>query len=238
MQCIFCRYKSYVQIVRIVGSHTPSNNAMAKQGPYHKGHVKEDLLEAAEKLLDESGLDAISVRKLCSIVGVTPGNFYNHYDNLDDLLAHLCVRFFTEYRARIDEVRARHRRPLLRLKAAAREFVRFAMENPAHYRLLYGSSVSSLLMKHELFTKASEEAFRKTVIEIYGEDVYRTEDRPWSQRNLPHAYAYFALLNGLARDVIDGLVEFESDDDIDPFIERIMDSLFGGKLSAELGHRL
>lgn len=211
---------------------------MAKQATYHKGNVKEDLLEAAGKVLDESGLEAVTVRKLCNVVGVTPGNFYNHYANLDDLLAHLWVRFFSEYRARIVIARNRHRRPIKRLKAAAREFVRFAMDNPAHYRLLYGSSVSSLMMKHEMLTSASDEVFRHTVMEIYGEDVYRTEDRPWSQRNLPHAYAYFALLNGLARDVIDGLVEFEAEEDIDPFIDRIIDSLLGGKAYADLGHRL
>jgi AcrR family transcriptional regulator len=189
-------------------------------------------------MLESTSIEEISLRKLCKQVGVTPGNFYNHYQNLEDLFAHLSAQFFNEFRERVTAARTRHRKPLNRLKAGAREFVHIAIDKPVQYRLLYGGNMPSLLMKYEVFLYASEEAFRQTVIEIYGEDLYRKDDHAWSQKNLPHAYAYFALINGIARDVIDGLVEFESKDDIDLFVDRLIDSFLGGKAFKDLSHRL
>lgn len=205
--------------------------------PYHKGNVKEDLLNAAKAAVHESTLDAITVRGLCAAVGVTPGNFYNHYANLDDLLANLAEIFFQEYGKRVDDARSRHRRPLLRLKAGAREFVHFACENPEVYRLMFGSRVPNL-MKEPVYRAASEAAMRKTVTELYGADIYNLEDTAKSQKECIHAYAYFALLNGLARDVIDGLVDLYTPEDIDRFVDRVLDSLLQGELHKDLGRHL
>lgn len=208
----------------------------ASRKSYHRGNVKEDLLNAARSSVLEGMLESISVRRLCADVGVTPGNFYNHYVNLDDLLAHLAVEFFVAYQERIQGARNRHRKPLLRLKAGAREFVHYAYENPQAYKLMFGSQVPNM-MKQSVYRRASESAMRNTVLEIYGEDIYDLEDTSKSQRKCVHAYAFFALLNGIARDVIDGLVDLNSSEEIDLFLDRVLDSLLLGGWTKELGHR-
>ena len=54
--------------------------------PYHKGNVSEDLFAAASRLIETEGLESLTVRRLCREVGVTAGNFYNHYPSLEHLL--------------------------------------------------------------------------------------------------------------------------------------------------------
>lgn len=222
---------------RQMGEKRP-RQLMAKTGrkSYHRGNVKEDLLRAARTAVLEGALESISVRGLCADVGVTPGNFYNHYDNLDDLLAHLAVEFFVAYQERIQQARNRHRKPLLRLKAGAREFVQYAYENPQAYRLMFGTKVPSM-MKQPIYREASERAMRNTVLEIYGEDIYAVDDTSKSQKECVHAYTFFALLNGLARDVIDGLVDLDSPTAINAFVDRVLDSLLLGGWTKELGDR-
>ncbi len=48
---------------------------------------RERLAEAALELIDESGLDALSMRKLGAHLGVEAMSLYRHVDNKDDLLA-------------------------------------------------------------------------------------------------------------------------------------------------------
>ena len=54
--------------------------------PYHRGNVAEDLIAAAVRLLKTERYEDLSVRRLTREVGVTPANFYNHFENLEDLL--------------------------------------------------------------------------------------------------------------------------------------------------------
>ena len=61
-----------------------------KQGnrrAYHRGNVREDLLECAARMLRTESLDQITVRRLAGAIGITPGNVYNHFENLNELLA-------------------------------------------------------------------------------------------------------------------------------------------------------
>src|SRR4051812_9067388 len=61
---------------------------------YHKGNVAQDLLEVATRLLKTERVEDITVRRLCREVGVTPGNFYNHFPTLEWLLLDLAADGF------------------------------------------------------------------------------------------------------------------------------------------------
>jgi AcrR family transcriptional regulator len=50
-----------------------------------RSNLKQDLLEAAEKRIHEGGLEALSLRKLASDVGVTTMATYHHFANKEEL---------------------------------------------------------------------------------------------------------------------------------------------------------
>lgn len=203
---------------------------------YHRGNVREDLVLAAEQVLDTQTLEDIAVRGLTQRIGVTPGNFYNHFANLNELLAHLAAKKMRDMTAAQDVIRARHRKPLLRIKASSRGFVHFAIEHPQAYRLMFGHLVPTMV-EYPVFRDAAEDAFEKSVAELYGEGVYDRNDSKASHGRCPHAYAFFALLNGLARDVIDGLVTLDTIEEIDMFTDTIVESLLLGRAYADLHAR-
>ncbi|MCR1782572.1 TetR family transcriptional regulator [Nocardioides carbamazepini] len=59
-----------------------------------------DVVERAIEVLDEHGLDALSMRRLAGDLGVQPGALYHHFTNKDALLAAIA-----------DEILRRGRRP-------------------------------------------------------------------------------------------------------------------------------
>jgi AcrR family transcriptional regulator len=72
----------------------PTSAARPRQ--YHKGNVAEDLKLAALRILDTERVEDLSVRRLTREVGVTPANFYNHFQTLTDLLMDVGADTFLE----------------------------------------------------------------------------------------------------------------------------------------------
>ncbi|MEZ4240589.1 MAG: TetR/AcrR family transcriptional regulator [Myxococcota bacterium] len=94
------------------------------------------ILAEAEGLVAERGVDALSIREVARRVGITPMAVYRHYDGLDALRAGLRDRASTGMMAQLvaalgePDVRSR-------FEAAARGYVRWAMAEPALFRLLF-----------------------------------------------------------------------------------------------------
>jgi AcrR family transcriptional regulator len=166
---------------------------------YHKGNVTNDLLEVAARLLKTERFEDVTVRRLCREVGVTPGNFYNHFPSLEWLLLDLAAEGFDQQ----TQLTTR------RLKAAAsREeavvmstvaLVEFGHANPELFRIMFGQISNEIVRDHERFAEASRAAFAKLVEVVYGEDIFRADDVAWSHEHCGNAYAVFAFGYGLAR---------------------------------------
>ncbi|MGH8931660.1 MAG: TetR/AcrR family transcriptional regulator [Egibacteraceae bacterium] len=117
-------------------STSPARRARARRG--EGGRLREEILAVAERLLIETGDgDAVSIRAVANAAGVTPPSIYLHFADKTELLFQVCQmhwrRFDDHLRRAIEGIDD----PLERLRACGRAYVRFGVENPEHYRILF-----------------------------------------------------------------------------------------------------
>lgn len=104
--------------------------------PYHRGNVAADLRAAAERILASENLEDVSVRRLAREVGIAPANFYNHFRNLDELLAKIASSSLEQAITRaVTTWSGPGSKPEL-LVASATEFIRFCLKNKQLMRLM------------------------------------------------------------------------------------------------------
>ena len=50
--------------------------------------TKEKIFQAAKRILQKSGYEALSIKNICEEAGVSNGSFYHHFKTKDDLLSY------------------------------------------------------------------------------------------------------------------------------------------------------
>jgi AcrR family transcriptional regulator len=111
--------------------------------PFHHGNLRAVLLEQAEAMLREDGIDGLSLRELARQAGVSHGAPRSHFIDRQALLDALAERGFTRL---TDDVRAalRSRGSLhARLVRVARAYVDFAVDDAALMELMFQAKTSA-----------------------------------------------------------------------------------------------
>lgn len=91
-------------------------------------------------MLAEAGSqDAVSIRSIADAVGCTPPAIYMHFADKDELFFELCEERFALFSEYLAEARASTDDPVEALRRCGRAYIRFAMENPDQYRILFMS---------------------------------------------------------------------------------------------------
>lgn len=100
--------------------------------------LRDEILEVTERLLIETGdVDQVSIRAVASAVGVTAPSIYRHFPDKDTLILEVCSRRFEQLAERITELTEGVTDPLEALAIGGRAYVRFAIENPEYYRIMF-----------------------------------------------------------------------------------------------------
>ncbi len=113
-----------------------------RRAPRGQGELLRDqILEATERLLVDSGGDeeAVSIRSVADAVGVTPPSIYLHFADKNELIFAVCEKHFQEFDRLLQEAAAGSDDPLESLRLRGRAYVRFGVEHPGPYRILFMS---------------------------------------------------------------------------------------------------
>ncbi len=203
---------------------------LTERRPYHRGNVAEDLTAAALRLLKTERYEDLSVRRLTREIGVTPANFYNHFDNLDDLLLNIAASAHQRRADYLPKIIARSKNRVEAAKAAALDFVEFAIANPDIFRMMFGLPSRT---KHARFTAAADRSFGALVALVYGENLYDPTDLTTTHIRCQTAYGFFALTYGLARIVLEQNIEMSNRAEIRTFVEQVVEKFINGSVGAD-----
>ena len=116
-----------------------------KQGRYHHGNLREALIDTAFAMIEEDGVDALTIRRVARRLGVTHAAPSHHFADKNELMLALASEGFNRFRAALSSV-MHIPDPLQRLSAMGTAYVRFALEHPGAYRLIMGPALSRIQM--------------------------------------------------------------------------------------------
>lgn len=110
---------------------------------YHHGNLRDALVRTALTLLEESGVEALSLRAAARGAGVSAMAPYRHFADKAALLAAVADQGYADLRDRLAQadIQADARQALVEQGVA---YVRFACERPALFRLMLGAPVAGL----------------------------------------------------------------------------------------------
>jgi AcrR family transcriptional regulator len=112
---------------------------MAKAGKrYHHGELREALVAAGRKLLEEEGLRGFTLRECARRASVSHAAPAHHFASIDDLLAEIATRGYHELTAAmVAEARRAKPDPEARLVAQGVGYMAFAAANPTLFQLMF-----------------------------------------------------------------------------------------------------
>jgi AcrR family transcriptional regulator len=195
---------------------------------YHHGDLREALLQAAEQLLHEKGLQGLTLRACARRAGVSHAAPKHHFADLSELLSEVAARSFDKLTRALQAAHAEAGEdPDARFIAVARTYVYFARNNPAHFRLMFRSDV--LNQCHLGLGTASARTFAEmtgSVTVQRGEPdlapeqlLSRIRDEGFMQ-DLLLGWSY---VHGYAQLLLEGqLAVFAKDEQLDAFLDRTL----------------
>ncbi len=115
---------------------------MPKRG-YHHGNLRQALVEAALKLIEEKGPTGFTLSEAAKNAGVTPAAVYRHFEGREDLIIE-AARQGHEIFADLMEYAFNNGEPtaLKAFEATGRAYLAFARKYPGHYMAMFESGIS------------------------------------------------------------------------------------------------
>lgn len=128
--------------------------------PYHHGDLRRTLLDASLELMEAEGLGALSLREVARRAGVTHQAPYHHFADKGALIGAIVAEGFGLLRDEMLRQRARAGPGAAeRLAAIGVGYVGFALQHPAHFRVMFRPELTSRATEPE-HPEVTAEAYR------------------------------------------------------------------------------
>lgn len=108
---------------------------MGRRSSHSPGELRHIILQSARKLVEDSGLSALSARAIAKDIGYSPGTLYNVFNNLDDLLLSIQAALIEEALEEMNAIPAGSNGSA-DLRALSDAYISFALKNRELWTLL------------------------------------------------------------------------------------------------------
>lgn len=108
--------------------------------PYHHGNLKQALVTAGMAILEDEGIEGLSLRNCAARVGVSHTAPKNHFGNMTGLLTAVAASGYRILTANMRRGLDGQSTAEQRREAALRGYVDFAVENPHLFELMFSRS--------------------------------------------------------------------------------------------------
>ena len=180
----------------------PPKTRIARKPPrsYHHGNLRRALLDEALATIRTEGVEGVTLRDIGGRLGVSRTALYRHFADKRALLAAVATEGFRRLREQLVAAWEHGGRGDAAFHAMGVAYVRFAVDNPAHYRVIFGGFVDPGATDPELVTEAQGafQALVDAVVALQRDGVLLDDDPV-------HMATYvWTLVHGIAMLAIDG----------------------------------
>lgn len=106
--------------------------------------IRRQLVDAGIAILERDGLQALSVRKLAAEVGTSTMVVYTHFGSMTGVVDALSAEIFARFGEALASV-PHTDDPVADFFSMGAAYRRFALKNPQHYQLMFGTAVPASL---------------------------------------------------------------------------------------------
>ena len=145
----------------------------AEARPYHHGDLHRGLVDAARRILESDGPNALSLRAVAREAGVSPAAPYHHFKDKNELLDAVAMEGWDALGAALAEARDKAGPDGIIIAELGVAYVCFARDNPALYRVMYERSRDKDALPEDM-RDDDESAYclvRETFREVAGPDI-------------------------------------------------------------------
>ncbi|MBN9671840.1 TetR/AcrR family transcriptional regulator [Roseibium aggregatum] len=176
--------------------------ATERPKPYHHGNLVDELLRVTVEIIEEKGVDQLSMREVARRAGVSPGAPFQHFASKSALLTAVAEQAMQRLVDAVSEAQdeVATEAPLRRLEAIGQGYLRWALANPTHFEVI--SSRKLIDFASSLTLQAQNDAIRHSMVELL--TLAKANGNLPSERDIQElVLACRAYVYGLARMVVD-----------------------------------
>ena len=166
---------------------------------YHHGDLRRALVEQALRTIQTEGVRGLTLRGVGETLGVSRTALYRHFADKNALLAAVAREGFRTFRLELVDAWERGGRGRQAFEDMGLAYVRFAVANPSHYRVMFGGfivgSADAALMQE---AAGAFQALVDAITALQQQELMQADDP------LQLARFIWALVHGVAMLVIDG----------------------------------
>lgn len=188
---------------------------------YHHGDLRRALLDEALRTIQQDGIAALTLRSIGLGLGVSRTALYRHFTDKRALLSAVATEGFRLLTERLLD--AWKVSGVRGFNAMGIAYIRFAMANPSHYRVMFGGFVDDGPRGEDLLREstAAFQALVDAIVVLQKDGTVRKDD--------PVRLAQFiwAAVHGVSMLIIDGQLAHQQAK-IDEFIEFAVERIHTG----------
>jgi AcrR family transcriptional regulator len=173
------------------------NAVNIEKRPYHHGDLRSALIAEGLRLLAIRDAESLSLREVARGVGVSATAVYRHFPDKEALMTALALEGLAQIGAAQQAAANEAGGGEAGFAATGRAYVRFALANPALFRLIFASpALGSLKADHQLESQAGD---------LLAANAASAAARLGGEAQV-HAVQAWALVHGLAMLMLDGQI--------------------------------